>query len=167
MLLLTILASLLIGTCAGKLDGSGSCPCLGKFPDFVKIVDCSYDWAVNGTCVKTVGLTGAASDFTAFPGDYGLSYKAHLEPGHEACFDITTDPPTAKDPEEQQAWCKESWCYIDPCKCDIADATDSDYLGAGMYYSYATCGGLNSYIYDTRSEQDAKATLGAAECKGK
>eukprot|EP00746_Dinoflagellata_sp_MGD_P068761 gnl/MRDRNA2_/MRDRNA2_28252_c0_seq1.p1 gnl/MRDRNA2_/MRDRNA2_28252_c0~~gnl/MRDRNA2_/MRDRNA2_28252_c0_seq1.p1 ORF type:complete len:1080 (+),score=176.86 gnl/MRDRNA2_/MRDRNA2_28252_c0_seq1:90-3329(+) len=139
----------------GSSTGLSTCKCIGSLPDEVERVECSYDWAVDGKCVKTTGLQ---SNFTSYPGDFGTSCKKHLEPGHSSCFDITSDPPTEK--QDQAGWCGEKWCYIDPCNCDAADATKSDYFPGTLFYSHSTCGDKNTYT----AMESATNTVGNAEC---
>lgn len=51
------------------------------------------------------------------------------------------------------AWCKQEWCYVDPCNCKTVAVLPkpSIYLPGGQYkgkpvhFSYATCGGKDSY----------------------
>merc|ERR1719356_426336 len=59
------------------------------------------------------------------------------------------------------AWCKERWCYVDPCFCDRkTPPKESVYLEEGewqgrpMYYSYTACG----------SEDHFTETLGKHAC---
>lgn len=159
MLRAIVIATLSVGAIAAQVSPTGlaTCACLSEMPESTERVDCSYDWAVNGKCFETQGLT---SNFTTYPGDYGLSCKVHDEPGHSACTDLTTVPPTIKAPTNQAKWCNDKWCYIDPCNCDASDATKSDYFPGTMFYSYATCGDRNSYT----AIESAVNSVGNAEC---
>jgi hypothetical protein len=156
-----VLASLATGAIAQTSVGLATCQCLGEAlwttyaPGFEKA--CSWDWADAGTCQVPTGL---ASNFTDYPGDYGESCKIQLEPGHAACFDLTTVPPTEKAISDQAGWCQDKWCYIDPCNCDASDATKSDYFPGSLFYSYATCGDKNTYT----AVESATNTVGNAEC---
>lgn len=117
--------------------GAAGCQCLGDLPSEITVIDCIYDWAVDGQCLEKDNL----------PGNYGAQCGVHAEPGDEDCY-VQGDPPTPRaDPE---FWCGQKWCYVDPCNCDMADATKSTYfdvtmVNATMAYSYATCGGANGY----------------------
>merc|ERR1712039_1078998 len=44
-------------------------------------------------------------------------------------------------------WCDREWCYVDACKCDAPDITDSSaFKSFGvMQYSYAACGMVDEY----------------------
>jgi hypothetical protein len=157
-----VLASLATGAAAAtQAEGLATCQCMGTIlwtthaPGNTKA--CSWDWAVNDLCTKPTGL---ASNFTDYPGDYGQSCKKQLEPGHSACFDLSTSPPTEKTISAQADWCATPWCYIDPCNCDASDATKSDYFPGTLFYSYATCGEKNTYT----AVESATNTVGNAAC---
>merc|ERR1719181_2506180 len=151
-----ILASLTAGTAAQTSAGLATCPCLADAlwtevaPGLQ--VDCSWEWAKNGKCNSPTGLV---SNFTDYPGSYGEQCKPWLEPGHSACSDLTTVPPTSL-PQSMQA----DWCYVDPCNCDAPDATKSDYFPGTLFYSFATCGAKNTYT----ALESATNTVGNAEC---
>merc|ERR1719158_1653848 len=49
-------------------------------------------------------------------------------------------------------WCAQSWCYVDPCNCNIpvppkvsAYMPKGTYQAKPIYYSYATCGGKDEW----------------------
>jgi len=53
-------------------------------------------------------------------------------------------------------WCKQKWCYVDPCNCNIdilpkmtqmqvGGKTGVTFKGMPAYWSYATCGGIDYY----------------------
>jgi hypothetical protein len=140
------------------LTGMASCPCIAKLMGNVSLVDCSYDWAYQGKCVvlQTVTQEGMAP----YPGDYGVACKTHKEPGSDACFDTSSDPPVEKPPSQQADWCNGKWCYIDPCSCDAMDATMSDYFPGSLSYSYSTCGDKNTYT----AVESSMNTVGNAKC---
>jgi hypothetical protein len=157
-----VLASLATGAIAQTATGLATCQCLGDAlwnsfaTGFYK--DCSWEWAnAEGKCVVPSGL---ASNFTDYPGDFGETCKYWLDPGHSACFDLTTVPPTEKNFADMADWCPKKWCYIDPCNCDASDATKSDYFPGSLVYSYATCGDKNTYT----AMESATNTVGNAEC---
>jgi len=148
-------ASVSVGTLAQ--GGMPSCACLGALPSSVADFDCTFDWALAGKCVKTVGLS---SNFTSYGAGYGESCTIHQEPGASSCYDLTTTPPTQKPQSNQANWCNQKWCYIDPCNCDAVDATKSDYFPDTLHYSYATCGDKNTYT----ALESSTNTVGNAEC---
>jgi hypothetical protein len=156
-----VLASVSFGVLAtNSPTGLSSCACLGALPSSIPDIDCTYDWAFKGKCVKAVGLV---SNFTTYAADYGESCKIQKEPGSSSCFDITKTPPEEKATANQANWCNQKWCYIDPCKCDASDATKSDYFPDVLFYSYATCGDKNTYT----ALESASNTVGNAECSNK
>ena len=72
-----------------------------------------------------------------------------LEPPAES-WDAKRHPDCAGD--KPAGWCKQEWCYVDPCECDLdVPPKTSSYLPSGMvngkpvYFSYATCGTSDSY----------------------
>merc|ERR1719446_1015832 len=87
---------------------------------------------------------------------------------HPSCLDGAT-------PGKGNDWCAQPWCYVDPCDCDIpvlpktsAYLPDGTYQGLPIYYSYATCGGTDSWTgehhekacVNQKSEADCKAAGG-------
>jgi len=157
-----IIASLATGAIAQANVGLATCLCLQDAlwktyaPQFN--IKCTWAWVnTEGNCVVPKGL---ASNFTDYPGDFGEACKIWEDPGHSACYDLTTIPPQVKPISEQADWCLEEWCYIDPCSCDAADATKSDYFPGALFYSYATCGAKNTYT----AAESATNTVGNAEC---
>jgi len=134
--------------------GFPTCLCLTEIP--MTKYDCTYDFNVNGKCVS---LTGISQNFTYAAGDFGTSCKIWWDPT-AACMDITQYPPDWKPLSEQADWCQRPWCYVDPCNCDVADATKSDYFPGEVFYSYATCGEKNTFV----GVASATNTVGNAEC---
>merc|ERR1719401_2290460 len=80
--------------CASSVDtaiwGDPDCPCVGIAgqPGYLNIT-----------------VMGA---ITQFPADYGSKCAAWDKDNHPDC---TTSNGT------MPAWCKDSWCYVDPCSC--------------------------------------------------
>jgi len=138
--------------------GVPSCKCLGKLPDSIPDVDCTFDWAFEGKCVAA----NVSGNITMYPADYGESCKAHKEPGSASCFDLEKSPPVELIKGKQKGWCSDSWCYIDPCDCDASDPTKSDYFPSKLQYSYETCGDTNEYVGSVGSSN----TVGNAACMG-
>jgi hypothetical protein len=161
-----VLASLVLGATAQAATGLATCACLGEAlwatfapsGGYTLEKPCSWEWADSaGNCQVPSGL---ASNFTDYPGDFGETCKVWPDPGHSACYDLTTVPPEAKAISDQADWCLELWCYVDPCNCDASDATKSDYFPGTLFYSYATCGAKNMYT----AVESATNTVGNAEC---
>jgi len=114
-------------TCAVQVDsakwGHENCRCVGIGPQ-------------PGT--TKVDIKGKKVDF---PADTGATCHAWEADNHPGCKG--SSPPD---------WCKQSWCYVDPCSCKQATPPktssylpDSNYQGRPVYYSYSTCGGADSY----------------------
>jgi hypothetical protein len=81
-----------------------------------------------------------------YPGDVGGSCEAWEKKVHPACLVKSGKPPS---------WCDQKWCWVDPCKCSIAvppkptmkqnQEMGMNYHGKTLYWSYATCGGKDSW----------------------
>jgi len=123
----------------------------------------------NDKC-RCIGIDGQPGEIyvrhgernMAYPADTGASCKAWDDGRHPDCK--KSDAP---------AWCKEPWCYVDPCECGLEVPpktstyldrdTGSDplldffsdddsrsrgralYQGRPIYYSYASCGGTDHF----------------------
>eukprot|EP00931_Biecheleriopsis_adriatica_P028389 TRINITY_DN16929_c0_g1_i1.p1 TRINITY_DN16929_c0_g1~~TRINITY_DN16929_c0_g1_i1.p1 ORF type:complete len:332 (+),score=59.32 TRINITY_DN16929_c0_g1_i1:84-1079(+) len=134
-------------TCAVKVDsskwGDESCRCVGIGPQ-------------PGT--TKVAIDGKLVDF---PADTGSMCQAWEKGNHPQC--------SGKSPP---SWCSQAWCYVDPCKCKLATPPktsgylpDSNFQGKPVFFSYATCGGSDSY---TASElQEACVNQKTSEDCGK
>ncbi|CAK0808651.1 unnamed protein product [Prorocentrum cordatum] len=97
-------------------------------------------------CVGIDGLEGETmvsveGRARPYPADVGSSCSAWDDGRHPNC--------TAHD---APAWCKERWCYVDPCLCDLkTPPQESVYIenavwqGRPMYYSYTTCGSTDHF----------------------
>lgn len=118
--------------------GDDRCPCIG------------IDNLTGSTTVVVHGNTRAE-----YPADTGA---------HCAAWDNNRNPlfcSQGQVPGVDHGWCAQSWCYVDPCNCNLdmkPKATsylpDGQYQGRPMYYSYATCGGEDTW--SAQREQKAK-----------
>jgi hypothetical protein len=77
----------------------------------------------------------------AYPADTGATCHAWDAGNHPECSGGS--PPS---------WCSQAWCYVDPCSCTLSTPPktsnylpSANYQGKPIYYSYATCGGTDSY----------------------
>lgn len=111
--------------------GNPKCPCVGL--DNVK-----------GEMTMTTGKTK-----TMYPAETGASCTAWDSDRAPGC-EVGNDKNYTQDGEP--SWCTQSWCYVDPCKCDIpvipkvsGYLPDGTYQGKPIYYSYHTCGGVDSW----------------------
>lgn len=54
-------------------------------------------------------------------------------------------------------WCRQSWCYVDPCNCHLdvlPKMTNAgiEYQGSPAYWSYNTCGGMDFYSQEMNKD---------------
>lgn len=105
----------------------------------------------NGQC-QCVGFDNVEGttdiDGIHYPADFGARCEAWDDGISKGC--TGANPPS---------WCKKSWCYVDPCKCDLPDVPkissympDAQYQGKTLYYSYETCGSSDEYTADHHKE---------------
>jgi hypothetical protein len=127
--ILVVLAAVLLAFVpATHAAGSTSCPCMTSFPASV-----SQFRDTSGSLQITLGGTQHL-----YPGAYGLSTcTAHDTGLSPYCNDanVTTRP----------AWCFHHWCYVDDANCVLPTSESSYFPGAGLRYSYTTCGATNAF----------------------
>jgi len=114
--------------------GSSECPCVG-FDD------------VEGTTVVAIGESKMD-----YPLMLGGSCQAWDNDRHPSCK-------KGEKPGLGEGWCAQQWCYVDPCNCNIPVAPkvssympDATYQAKPIYYSYATCGGKDSWTAEHHKE---------------
>merc|ERR1719245_1736968 len=77
--------------------------------------------------------------------------------------------------DSKQEWCSQKWCYVDPCECGlevppkISSVQKVAFQGRPLYYSYATCGGVDSWTAKNHAEAcvnqaSEKACSGLSKC---
>jgi len=117
--------------------GSTSCRCIG------------FDNIPGTTNIKLTGADGAEK-LVPFPAEVGGTCTAWDKQRHPLCTGG----------KEQPKWCEQSWCYVDPCSCDLKDPPKvTTYLpgvtftGKSLYYSYETCGSVDHFT--THYNKDA------------
>jgi len=114
-------------TCAVDVDsakwGQEDCRCVGVFPQEGHLM---------------VDVKGKQ---TKFPADTGSKCHTWEADNHPDCK--SGSPPS---------WCNQAWCYVDPCKCRSATppktssyVPHANYQGRPVYYSYASCGGKDTW----------------------
>jgi len=124
--------------------GDASCPCIG------------IDGIIGETTVVVSGSTR-----TTYPLDTG----AHCE-----AWDNKSDPVSCMEgqaPGAGRGWCNQSWCYVDPCSCNLdlkpkrsSYLPDGMYQGKPLYFSYATCGGKDTWSAEQKHEvKEADASM--------
>mmetsp|Transcript_87972 Transcript_87972/g.248303 ORF Transcript_87972/g.248303 Transcript_87972/m.248303 type:complete len:362 (-) Transcript_87972:41-1126(-) len=121
--------------------GDSACPCIG------------FD---NIRGETTVVLDDGAE--VAYPADLGARCEKWDDGVHSACKEGQT-------PGFGNGWCAQSWCFVDPCNCDIPVmpkmtkyVPDARFRGKPLYWSYATCGGEDMF-------SDELPEIGAAGCR--
>lgn len=100
--------------------GSADCPCIGI--DFANITG-AVPFRIRNMTVQ-------------YPVSTGSSCQAWDQGVLPECNTVS--------PSDAPAWCSVSWCYVDPCKCNLAEPpskTSFEYLWQGkpLYWSASTC----------------------------
>lgn len=120
--------------------GDASCPCVG----------------LDNTSGHTLVVVNGTRR-TRYPADLG----AHCEAWDDGREPISCQE--GQNPGKGHGWCAQQWCFVDPCNCNIdVKPKTSNYLPSGryqgkpIYYSYATCGGK-----DTWNSQQKQKTITA------
>eukprot|EP00928_Gymnodinium_smaydae_P044766 TRINITY_DN2987_c0_g1_i1.p1 TRINITY_DN2987_c0_g1~~TRINITY_DN2987_c0_g1_i1.p1 ORF type:complete len:370 (+),score=46.95 TRINITY_DN2987_c0_g1_i1:64-1110(+) len=97
--------------------------------------------------------------------EYGSTCKVWDDGNYPGCKD-------GQDPGKGNSWCAQSWCYVDPCNCNLTTAPvqsfsfpDSKVQGKPLYYSYDTCGGADEYSVENNARSCVAQTTKAA-CEG-
>jgi len=132
-------------TCAVKVDsskwGAENCQCIGISPQ-------------PGTTKVNI-----KDKMVAFPADTGAVCNAWEKENHPEC-----------DSDDAPDWCSQEWCYVDPCSCKLPTPPKtssylpgSTYQGKPIYYSYATCGGEDSWTSGNKKACVNQKTHAACE----
>jgi len=118
--------------------GNHKCPCIG-----IDNITGSTTVVVHNTPVQ-------------YPADAGA---------HCAAWDDGREPLSCLEggsPGGGRGWCAQSWCYVDPCNCDLEEepkATsylpDGRYQGKPVHFSYVTCGGKDTWTAEQKHEVKA------------
>jgi len=80
----------------------------------------------------------------------------HKEPFSEDCSNADGTPKAEKD---QAQWCKDAFCYVDPCTCnapDVSIGVAGWFSGTMAAYSYSNCGSSDSWS-NAAANQNKKA----------
>merc|ERR1719220_421208 len=93
-----------------------------------------------------------------YPADVGAHCEAWDDNRHVRCKEGAA-------PGAGKGWCAQSWCYVNPCNCDIdvlpkiaVYNSEATYRGKPLFWSYTTCGGKDMF-----SKKDPE--LGHAKCR--
>lgn len=126
---------------SNELYGKGSCPCVG--------VD------------NLLGYYATQQDayHVQYNNEAGASCNTWEMGMHPECRGGYYDGPD---------FCRQSWCYVDPCNCDLdvlPKMTNAGikYQGGPAYWSYATCGSVDTYT-DTMNTDSCAAQKTSAAC---
>jgi len=108
--------------------GDSKCPCIG------------WDNIAGDTLLELQDDDGKKVD-VMYPADLGARCEKWDDERHTLCKSDSKKP-----------WCKQSWCYVDPCKCDIdvlpqmtLYQPETTFRNLPLFYSYATCGGEDMF----------------------
>jgi len=128
------------------------------------------------TCIKVTPDKGPKGDWSkhnfTYPSNYANTCAdAGKEPGSFHCTMVANQTHSFANGAgynskwDSQTWCKDQFCWVDPCACNRTDMAKSSWLNG--YYSYSQCGAKDSYSPKTckaTTETACKATVG---CKWK
>ena len=131
---------------AQSSTGSPACPCIDPWPDATATCAGGRQLQINRE--HHFGVTNRTA--VCVPLDYGAAECRTWDNAswNSACLASDGSVRDSGQPE----WCAAAWCYVNQTNCDRPmDPADVDpgSASAGLYYSYETCGNLNTYS-DTR-----------------
>lgn len=131
--------------------GTATCPCVGVE-------------GVPGDIDFKTGMNESAG-LIKYPADTGAVCKAWDNLRNPECSEGSTEP-----------WCKEKWCYVDPCNCKLPGKNQPSkagllkgaiFQGKPAYYSYSTCGSTDKWAatHNEKSchNQDSEEACGKLE----
>lgn len=100
---------------------------------------------------RCIGIDGVPGTLNYKIGDGTLEYPAETGGTCQAWDDQRY--PDCQGPNPPK-WCKQQWCYVDPCDCDLtgkespkvtAYLPNANFNGRRVFYSYETCGGTDFF----------------------
>lgn len=109
----------------------GICPCADPNELVADFAAAFSNFDLERNC--TVGEGGVC-----FPRNYGATSCQR--------WDATLYDACRKSNSPLPSWCSHEWCFVDPDNCGLPH--DPSVLYPGLFYSYQTCGYLNSYSDD-------------------
>lgn len=131
-------ADKMVRTSFDRLYGNSKCPCIG--------ID-------NITGFTTVVVNAGTARYPADTGAHCAAWDDGREPS--SCLEGGA-------PGGGHGWCAQSWCYVDPCNCDLEEKPkptsylpDGQYQGKPIYFSYATCGSKDTWSKKQKLEMKA------------
>jgi len=103
-------------------------------------------------CVGIIGLSGETQ---AMLGKHIVSYPMDVGSSCQAWDDGRFTGSCANEDDEPgqgNGWCQRSWCYVNPCDCNLPMSPvkgnyfpNARYQGRPMFYSYTACGEVDNY----------------------
>jgi len=128
------------------------------------------------TCIKVTPDKGPADDWSkhnfTYPSNYANTCAdAAKEPGSFHCTTVANQTHSFANGAgynskwDSQTWCKDKFCWVDPCACNRMDISKSTWLNG--YYSYSQCGVKDSYSAKTCKATTKTACAAAVGCKWK
>eukprot|EP00931_Biecheleriopsis_adriatica_P035403 TRINITY_DN20381_c0_g1_i2.p1 TRINITY_DN20381_c0_g1~~TRINITY_DN20381_c0_g1_i2.p1 ORF type:complete len:729 (+),score=143.95 TRINITY_DN20381_c0_g1_i2:89-2275(+) len=119
--------------------------------DFVESIDETKWGKRECACIGLARDTGYINasigdgDIVAFNSSLGSRCEAWESGVHPDC---KSENESAEVPD----WCEQAWCFVDPCSCSLdvppkasGYVPNATYQGRPVYWSYATCGGADTY----------------------
>lgn len=111
--------------------------------------DFPYPKTFGGTCASTGSMDA---------GSYACNYKSpSTDKTATADFKFDTSSAEYNTNHDSTDWCKDDFCWVDPCKCNAKDMAPSSWF-TGAYYTYSKCGKADSYTAaagcDKKKESD-------------
>jgi hypothetical protein len=141
-LLIVALGFTLDGYAAAQVSDFGDpyCPCLKTLAHF----PLSNTVEEREELYESLGRSFNASSYGVGCGMHDVLTPQCRPVGCSNIFPIPLDC--------DRSWCERSWCWVDPTNCDLLNRRSDQTLfrKAGRYYSYATCGDMDSFTKDTR-----------------
>jgi len=124
--------------------GDTRCPCIG------------FD-NIEGSTMVELEVEGDEKMSVSYPADLGARCEAWDQAKHPSCSGDGKKP----------GWCKQRWCLVDPCRCNIEILPKpsvylpmATYVGKPLFFSYATCGGKDMW-----TNPDLVPEVGKPKCR--
>jgi len=135
----------------------------------------------NSKC-PCIGIDNLKGDFPVPFEVYNAKVNYPVEVGSSCeAWEKNTAPDCQK--ADAPDWCKQKWCYVDPCNCDLEvlpkqTSMGLTYQGSTAYWSYKTCGGVDLWstglkdaCVNQKNEKDcsslSKCAWDGKQCGGK
>lgn len=106
---------------------------------------------------RCIGMEGQQGTVQVSYGNEAYTYPADMG---SRCHTWEADVHPSCTKDGAPDWCHQKWCFVDPCSCNLdtpskgsAYLPDAKHQGKPIHYSYATCGGVDSWSTDTMKEQ--------------